>query len=169
MKLLFFSDSHGYNVGMAQAIDREAPDAVVHLGDYVSDAQEMMELFPLLPIYSVRGNNDYERDVVLHAAITPDNVPIYITHGHREGVWHSINGVVRAAIEEGCKLAFYGHTHHMMIEKMNGVLVCNPGSISMPRGGEPSYARLTVMDSEARLLELLNEDGGLLLKENIKE
>ncbi len=166
MKLLFFSDSHGYNVGMAEAIERERPDAMVHLGDYVSDAQEMAELFPMLPIYSVRGNNDYDK-VPFNAAITPDNVPIYITHGHKEGVWHTINGVAQAAKNEDCMLAFYGHTHQMMLKNVKGVLICNPGSISMPRGGEASYARLTITDSKATKLEILNEEGVLLLEENI--
>ncbi len=167
MKLLFFSDSHGYTAGMVQAIDREKPDAVVHLGDYVSDARELMSIFPLLPVYSVRGNNDYERDVVLNAAITPGNVPIYITHGHKEGVYYSCGGVASAAKQEGCRLAFFGHTHTVTLEKADGVLVCNPGSISMPRGGAPSYARLTIENGRAQQLELLDEDGSLLWVEKM--
>ncbi len=169
MKLLFFSDSHGYIEGMLDAVKRERPDAVVHLGDYVSDAQDMQGVFPLLPVYIVRGNNDFERNAVRHAAITPGNVPIYITHGHREGVTMSSCGrVAMAAREEDCGLAFFGHTHLMTLEWIDGVCVCNPGSISMPRGGVPSYARLTIENCHARMLELLDEDGGLLRAEKLE-
>ncbi len=32
----------------------------------------------------------------------------------------------------------------MMAEREQGVFVCNPGSISLPRGGPASYARLDI-------------------------
>ena len=41
MKILIFSDSHGYNVSMACAVEREAPDMVLHLGDHTDDAHEL--------------------------------------------------------------------------------------------------------------------------------
>ena len=39
---------------MVAAIEREKPDAVIHLGDYTEDARELERIFPLLPIYRVR-------------------------------------------------------------------------------------------------------------------
>ena len=59
LKILVFTDSHGYNMGMAYAVDREKPDAVLHLGDHADDAQDLGRAFPGLVIISVRGNNDY--------------------------------------------------------------------------------------------------------------
>ena len=41
MKVLIFADSHGYNMAMAFAVDREEPDAVIHLGDHAEDAREI--------------------------------------------------------------------------------------------------------------------------------
>ena len=61
---------------MAAAVEREKPDAVIHLGDYADDARELERLFPMLPVYRVRGNNDYKPDVAQYAVITPDNLPI---------------------------------------------------------------------------------------------
>lgn len=55
----------------------------------------------------------------------------------------------------------------MMLERENGVWVCNPGSISLPRGGPASYARLTIENGRAALLELVDEDGSLLRKERL--
>ncbi len=170
MKLLIFADSHGRNIGMVSAVEREAPDAVIHLGDYTEDARELERLYPLMPVYCVRGNNDFDMDICLDARITPGGVPIYMTHGHREHASMRSCGIVpRRAREEGCGLAFFGHTHRMMLERLDGVLVCNPGSISLPRGGPASYARLTIENTQARMLELLDEDGGLLRCEKLEK
>ena len=54
-----------------------------------------------------------------------------------------------------------------MLERENGLWVCNPGSISLPRGGPASYARLTIENGQAELLELVDEDGSLLRKESL--
>ncbi|MFQ9125745.1 MAG: hypothetical protein ACLR4Z_01630 [Butyricicoccaceae bacterium] len=46
------------------------------------------------------------------------------------------------------------------------MFVCNPGSISLPRGGPASYARLDIEGGMVRTLELVDEDGALLRKES---
>ncbi|WP_373164580.1 metallophosphoesterase [Agathobaculum sp. Marseille-P7918] len=164
MKILIFTDSHSYNVSMACAVEREAPDMVLHLGDHTDDARELQSVFPRLTVCAVRGNNDYfDREVPEHAVVTPDGVRIFLTHGHQEQVYVREGKLVaQLAREEGCGLAFFGHTHRMYLKRVNGVLVCNPGSISLPRGGPASYGRLTVENGQPRLLELVNEDGKLL-------
>lgn len=70
MKVLIFADSHGYNMAMAFAVDREEPDVVIHLGDHAEDAREIERVFPAMPIYRVRGNNDFDPDVPLNAVVT---------------------------------------------------------------------------------------------------
>lgn len=169
MKILIFADSHGYNVSMACAVEREAPDMVLHLGDHADDARELESVFPQLVVRGVRGNNDFfDRSVPDHLVVTPGGVRIFLTHGHREQVYSREGDMVaRLAREEGCSLAFFGHTHRMSLAWQHGVLVCNPGSISLPRGGAPGYARLTIEEGRARLLELLDEDGELLRHEKI--
>lgn len=112
MKVLIFADSHGYNMAMAFAVDREEPDAVIHLGDHAEDAREIERVFPAMPICRVRGNNDFDPEVPLNAVVTPGGVRIYITHGHRERVGMLSSGIVsQRAYEEHCALAFFGHTH----------------------------------------------------------
>ena len=110
MKVLVFSDSHGYNMSMAYAIEREKPDAVLHLGDHTDDADDIRRAFPALTIYHVRGNNDFDMDVPLFAVVTVGGVRMYLTHGHRERVSMLHSGLVPArAREEGCSFAFFGH------------------------------------------------------------
>lgn len=171
MKILIFTDSHGYNVSMACAVEREAPDMVLHLGDHTDDARELESVFPRLTVCSVRGNNDYfDREVPEHAVVTLDGVRIFLTHGHREQVYvREGKQVAQLAREEGCGLAFFGHTHRMYLERVNGVLVCNPGSISLPRGGPASYARLTIENAQLRAVTLLDEDGGLIRRDKFRQ
>ena len=54
LKILIFTDSHGYNVSMACAVEREAPDMVLHLGDHTDDARELENVFPRLTVCAVR-------------------------------------------------------------------------------------------------------------------
>ena len=151
-------------MSMAYAIEREKPDAVLHLGDHTDDVDDIRRAFPALTIYHVRDNNDFDMDVPLFAVVTVGGVRMYLTHGHRERVSMLHSGLVPArAREEGCSFAFFGHTHRMMAEREQGVFVCNPGSISLPRGGPASYARLDIEGGMVRTLELVDEDGALLV------
>ena len=105
-------------MSMAYAIEREKPDAVLHLGDHTDDADDIRRAFPALTIYHVRGNNDFDMDVPLFAVVTVGGVRMYLTHGHRERVSMLHSGLVPArAREEGCSFAFFGHTHRMMAER----------------------------------------------------
>ena len=49
MKLLILSDSHREMKYMCDAVRRERPDAVIHLGDLVPDADRLAQEFPGLP------------------------------------------------------------------------------------------------------------------------
>lgn len=53
MKVLVFSDSHGNETNMITAIEQEAPDMVLHLGDCWEDAQELRWIYPELAIEQV--------------------------------------------------------------------------------------------------------------------
>ena len=44
---------------------------------------------------------------------------------------------------------------------------CGMPGLSLPRGGPASYARLTIENGRATLLELVDEDGSLLRKESL--
>ena len=50
----------------------------------------------------------------------------------------------------------FGHTHKPVIEKKNGVLVINPGSVSFPRqeGRKPSYVILNLEEGKEPQAEI---------------
>ncbi len=161
MKLLVFSDSHRANItDMLALIDEEKPDAVAHLGDLVSDVEDIHFVYPELPVYNVRGNNDWGDDETPNSLVVPaEHVRLFLTHGHLYGVRRDTKRLAEAARAENCQVALYGHTHRAEIHQEDGVLVANPGSISMPYTAQPpSYLRLTIQGDtiESELVYLKN-------------
>lgn len=55
MKVLVLSDSHGNIANMVQAVERESPRMVFHLGDCWRDGERLHDRFPELPLEQVPG------------------------------------------------------------------------------------------------------------------
>ena len=53
MKILVLSDSHSSMRLMRRSVDILKPDAVIHLGDYIGDAEALEEEYPHLPDQSL--------------------------------------------------------------------------------------------------------------------
>lgn len=163
MNILILSDSHGRNLGSFDLIMQEKPDAVIHLGDHDEDAAELKRSFSNISVYSVKGNNDYRLNVPFFSVIKLDGIPIYLTHGHKEGVSMLNEGkVLQKAKESNCKIGFFGHTHRSLLKEADGIIICNPGSISLPRGGPPSYGKLITENGEIKSIQVIAEDGTML-------
>ena len=66
----------------------------------------------------------------------------------------ALNGVFGATID----IVVFGHTHHSVVEKHQGVLLVNPGSPSLPRQvrrlGQVAILELLPEGPEARIVEL---------------
>lgn len=147
MKLIVFSDSHRANItDMLVIIDEEKPDAVLHLGDLTADVDDIRCVHPDVPVYNVRGNNDWNVDGVKDSMIIcAEQARIFITHGHLYGVRRNTLALEEAARKNGCNAALYGHTHEAEITQKRDMLIANPGSISMPYTADPpSYLRLEI-------------------------
>lgn len=71
---------------MIQAIDEQKPDQVIHLGDLISDAEEISYLYPKLPVCMVPGNCDGWTTVPSIKQITLQGRSILLSHGHLWGV-----------------------------------------------------------------------------------
>ncbi len=91
-------------------------------------------------IIAVRGNCEAEVDQMVlpfpvlseSAVIFADGKTIFMTHGHI---------YTPEKHPSGFDVLISGHTHIPMLENIDGVLCINPGSISIPKGGNPpSYA-----------------------------
>ncbi len=144
VKVLVFSDSHRRTAEMFFAIETETPQAVLHLGDNTGDADEIRLAYPELAVYNVAGNNDFSFTAPDQQVIELERMRMFLCHGHTMNVRRSADGVYGSALRAGCAAALYGHTHTPDLHVKNGITIINPGSISLPRNGRPSYVRMEI-------------------------
>lgn len=142
MKILIVSDTHGRDGNLELAVQKEAPfDMLIHCGD-VEGREFFIEALAECPCCIVAGNNDFFSDLPREEELTVAGRKVLVTHGHSYGVSMDLYGIAEEAFSRGCEIVLFGHTHRPVIEKKNGVLAINPGSLSYPRqqGRRPSYA-----------------------------
>ena len=111
-------------------------------------------------VYVVRGNCDAEVDQMVlefpimadYALLELNGKTIYATHGH------IYNADALPPMQPGDAL-IHGHTHLPVAEAMGDKFLLNPGSTSLPKGGNPcSYGMLdgdvfTIYDFEGQKLK----------------
>ena len=141
MRIAVFSDSHGVKEPMLAAIEEQKPDMVLHLGDYVRDAEAIAAYFPSLDLRYVRGNCDaYSRsDAEENLLFNADGVRIFMTHGHRYNTAHL------PPLQPG-DILLHGHTHIPAWEQFGcDNLYLNPGSVSIPKENS-AHGYMTLQD-----------------------
>lgn len=147
MKILVFSDSHGYVGNMKQIVDNSMaaksfvrPDAIVHLGDGAYDIKRCN--IEGRAVYTVRGNCDFfDSAMPSELLISLEECKILIMHGHLLEVKQGIERAALYATKKGADLLLFGHTHRVLDmsfcagETLCGeilsknIRVFNPGSI----------------------------------------
>jgi putative phosphoesterase len=160
MKYLVVSDIHGDLTGaeaLQNAVEKVQPDRILCLGDilYHGPRNDLpanyapKKVIPIMnalkdKIIAVRGNCEAEVDqMVLDFACMADYniVPfgannIFMSHGH-------IYGPSSLPSLKENDIFLSGHTHIPTAEKKDGIYLCNPGSISIPKNNHPrTYAVL---------------------------
>ena len=137
MKFLVFSDSHGDTTYIRLAMQKERPDAAVHLGDHASDADIIDREYPILPLCRVKGNCDYfEQRYPDKWVFNWEGVTILATHGHKQSVKSGLLQLKYTALEAGAQLALFGHTHAPYCAQLDGLWLMNPGACG---GRTPTY------------------------------
>lgn len=133
MKALVISDNHGDQSILEQITQRwqDQVDLMIHCGD--------SEMAPTLPVMrrfkvAVLGNNDWGLDYPLEQTVVEGNQRVYATHGHRYQVNSSLTPLMLKGQEQQADMVCYGHTHRLAVTVEKGMLMINPGSISLPRG-----------------------------------
>lgn len=170
MKVLVISDTHGNIENAKRVLNQVIPadvETVLHCGDYMSDARLLEKFYPQVAIYGVYGNCDVGFGGAYSEVVTLEGVSIYMSHGHRYGVkWGEYDEVAIDAIAHEATVAICGHSHQAYLEKKQGVLIMNPGSLTLPRDSKyPSYGILELKDGyvkEASVLQIL--DGGVITR-----
>ncbi|MBQ8304051.1 MAG: metallophosphoesterase [Clostridia bacterium] len=148
MRILVFSDSHGNVSALRRALAAQ-PQAshVFFLGDCLRDIEALEDEFRDKIFHKVSGNCDFG---ALNPSTAMENLNgtlIFYSHGHPYYVKQSTVPFLQAAEKRGAKIALFGHTHSSLIKYENGVYLVNPGSVSMPREGRPSYAVIDIEEN----------------------
>lgn len=127
---------------MCRAVEQEQPDQIFHLGDHAADARALQDVFPQIPVVSVRGNCDWGDPASEMLQMEIAGKRVLLTHGHLYQVKTTPYRAILAAEEAGAELLVYGHTHQAACFQEGGVTVLNPGTCS---GTNPvTYGIVTV-------------------------
>ena len=176
MKLMIASDLHGsagYCRAMLEALKREGSERLLLLGDllYHGPRNDLprdyapKEVIALLngvknQLLCVRGNCEAEVDQMVldfpvmadYCILAIDGLTFYATHGH---VYNESN---LPPFHEG-DILIHGHTHVLKAEQKEGYILLNPGSVSIPKeGNPPTYAVLedktfTIKDFDGNIIK----------------
>lgn len=153
--LLALGDSHRNRIALekiAELFCRERPQLFVHTGDNFTDYKFLRKKTGISG-FGVRGNCDLgiipgaKEELILEYA----GKKIFLTHGHLYGVKYSLTDLLRRAKELDVDAVIFGHSHVALLERMDGMWLINPGSLSLPRRGcRPGFARIRVEDGEIK-------------------
>ena len=179
MRYLILSDIHGSEDclrPMLTLFEEQKFDFLILLGDILyhgprnplPEGHNPAEVVKLLNTYSdriisCRGNCDAEVDQMLlefpclgdYSLIVDDGIKLFVTHGH---LYTSSN----FPKTPGKQIFLYGHTHLWELRKEDELIICNPGSISLPKENRPAtYATyengaLSIYDFNHTLLSTLS-------------
>ncbi len=181
MKLMIASDLHGSAPACRKLLDTlttSDAERLILLGDllYHGPRNDLPEgynpkaVIAMLSEYAdklfcVRGNCDTEVDqMVLPFPILSDTALLFVDgstwfacHGHRSGANPTAGDLPKLPVGS---VVLSGHTHIPVLEENpDGVLLLNPGSVSIPKGEFPaSYAlyeegRFKVVSLEGEVLK----------------
>ena len=174
MKLLIASDIHGDAdccQAMIDAFERENAEKILILGDILYHGprndlplgyapKRVIEMLNNISdkLLCVRGNCDTEVDqMVLNFPVLSETsfvydgeekLTLFMSHGHK----YSPDNIPPLS---GDTVFLYGHTHLPGKTEKDGIVCINPGSVSLPKGGNPK----TYAVYESRKLTVKTLDG----------
>lgn len=178
MTYMFASDIHGSAWCCRRLLEeyrRSGADRLILLGDllYHGPRNDLpkeyapKEVIAMLneikdEIYAVRGNCEAEVDQMVlefpvmadYAVMVLNGLTFYATHGHVYNQEHL------PPMKAG-DILIHGHTHLLKAESFGTGYILNPGSVSIPKGGNPAtYAiledkRFQIMDFEGNVVKKL--------------
>lgn len=174
--ILIGSDIHGslfYGKKFFEKAEKYNPEKILLLGDYYYNGARNVppegyspkDVVVLLnsfadKIIAVKGNCESEVDSWVSEFPISDmaflhyfDKDIVMTHGHH----NSFDNLPKGKYD----IFLQGHTHVGVLKKENGIILANPGSVSLPKDGSHSYM---VMDEKGiRLLDLLTDEMAIRL------
>lgn len=144
MKVGVISDTHRNLTYISKLQDVfNDVDLIIHLGDNVTDAEEIRGYFSC-PVINVKGNCDFTNKVPDEILQDIEGKKVLITHGHKYNVKWGIDKLRYRAMELDANIVLFGHTHCCMNQCIDDIWYINPGSPSIPRDSFKSVAIITI-------------------------
>ena len=129
-RILIISDTHGDINDCVKIIEKTTPDMIIHAGDIIRDADDLISIYPDIPMHCVCGNNDFSKRYPYNLLLSVDGKNIFITHGHEYCVKYesSLSTLEKKAREMDADLCVFGHTHTPLCAVRGTLIMLNPGS-----------------------------------------
>ncbi|NLM03686.1 MAG: metallophosphoesterase [Clostridiales bacterium] len=149
LRIIVISDTHGHVKDIDYLMkDLEDVDYIIHTGDYINDAEYIIKKYDM-NVIAVVGNCDFNftssREIVKNIG----NKVFFITHGHEYNVKYDLNRIFYRGKELGADIVLFGHSHVPSYNKIDEMILLNPGSLSLPRGNSTkSYAIIRINGEE---------------------
>ncbi|BBB89994.1 MAG TPA: metallophosphoesterase [Methylomusa anaerophila] len=145
MRIGVISDTHGDTSSINRAISVAGDiDHWLHAGDYCQDGYYLAKITGL-PVTAVAGNCDRNMTGKVDEFIHVGGVDIWLTHGNRFQVKWDLEELAYWGRQYEAGIVVFGHTHVPYNSRHDGILLFNPGSPSVPRGGyPPSFGIITI-------------------------
>ena len=185
MKIGVISDTHGSTKWCRKALDYlKDCDFIVHLGDVLyhgprnplPEGYNPAKLVELLNKISgkklkmVRGNCDADVDLMVlkhnlslrFRTLKAGSLLLGLIHGDQ---FSSKAELLDFARKFKLNILLYGHTHKKLLEFREGVVLFNPGSLSLPKDGSKSLGVLEMEGRKARVVLYDLEKEQVILEE----
>ncbi|MCM1284994.1 MAG: YfcE family phosphodiesterase [Acetobacter sp.] len=150
MRIVVMSDSHRNKRNLFNIVEMHLNDAdlFIFLGDGESDIEDVIALYPNLPIHIVAGNCDWYSTKPLYKEIIFDKKHIFFSHGHPFSVKHSYNMIIEEAEKREADIVLFGHTHVQYKEYRENLAVMNPGSVA-----NSEYGMIDIIGDDIMLID----------------
>lgn len=113
-------------------------DLILHAGD-ITTYDVLNDLKKIAPVVAVLGNND-KLDLNKHEIIEIGDKTILLVHGDK------IKDLPALGLKYGADIVVSGHTHKPSCERIDNMLLINPGSSNRPIESNASIALLKIND-----------------------
>jgi len=149
MRIIVISDSHGNYRALESVFLRNADaEWFIHLGDGERDLDTFLLSHPEYTgkVIHVCGNCDVgSLSEPFFVLPLPEGHKLFATHGHRYSVRENLGILKQNAVNLGCDIVLYGHTHIRYNKHEDGLYILNPGSCSSPHDGmKPSFGTIDI-------------------------
>ncbi len=145
MQLLIFSDVHR-NKQRLEAIleEHKAVEYKISLGD-----SEMKSSFlERHDIVAIKGNFPFDSGFTYEHVLPLEGLKILLVHGHKYRVQGGLEKLYFRMQEVEADIAFYGHTHVASLDRVDGKILINPGSVHKSRNHVPESYMIMEIDKE---------------------